>query len=85
MKTIEIAIDSPAGRAVCNLADSLGLDPQDVFQGILFGICNRKKRKDISQAPSLVQSTSTLPATHRHLKRSSFHKQETYYSLTPTK
>lgn len=47
MKTIEIAIDSPAGRAVCNLADSLGLDPQDVFQGILFGICNSKKAQSI--------------------------------------
>jgi hypothetical protein len=42
MKRIEISIDSPAGRTVCALAEQLNLDPQDVLQGILFGLCNRK-------------------------------------------
>ena len=45
MKRIEISIDSPAGRTVCALAEQLNLDPQDVLQGILFGLCNRKKRE----------------------------------------
>ncbi|MBR5886792.1 MAG: hypothetical protein IKZ07_01150 [Akkermansia sp.] len=45
MKRIEISIDSPAGRTVCALAEQLNLDPQDVLQGILFGLCNRRKRK----------------------------------------
>ena len=45
MKTIDTAIDSSAGRTVCDLADALGLDPQDVLQGILFGICNRRSRE----------------------------------------
>lgn len=45
MKTIEISTDSPAGRTVCALASALNLDPQDVLQGILFGICNRRSRE----------------------------------------
>lgn len=45
MKRIEISIDSPAGRTVCALAEQLNLDPQDVLQGILFGLCNRRKRE----------------------------------------
>lgn len=65
MKTIEIAIDSPAGRTVCELADALGLDPQDVLQGILFGICNRKKRQIASTSTTPVHPTSPLsPSCH---------------------
>lgn len=45
MKRIEISTESPAGRTVCALAEQLNLDPQDVLQGILFGLCNRRKRK----------------------------------------
>ena len=45
MKRIEISIDSPAGRTVCALAEQLNLDPQDVLQGILFGLCNRRKKE----------------------------------------
>ncbi len=45
MKRIEISTDSPAGRTVCALAEQLHLDPQDVLQGILFGLCNRRKRE----------------------------------------
>ena len=59
MKTIEIAIDSPAGRTVCELADALGLDPRDVLQGILFGICNRKKRQDASPSFRSGQASCT--------------------------
>ena len=68
MKTIEIAIDSPAGRTVCELADALGLDPQDVLQGILFGICNRKKRQDESPSSrSGYPSTPITPSCHTHI------------------
>ena len=45
MKRIEISTDSPAGRTVCALAEQLNLDPQDVLQGILFGLCNRRRRE----------------------------------------
>ena len=64
MKTIEIAIDSPAGRTVCELADALGLDPQDVLQGILFGICNRKKRQDASPSSRSGYPTAPIPPSH---------------------
>ena len=49
MKRIEISIDSPAGRTVCALAEQLNLDPQDVLQGILFGLCNRRRREQAGQ------------------------------------
>ena len=49
MKRIEISTDSPAGRTVCALAEQLNLDPQDVLQGILFGLCNRKRREQAGQ------------------------------------
>lgn len=45
MKRIEISTESPAGRTVCALAEQLNLDPQDVLQGILFGLCNRRRRE----------------------------------------
>lgn len=57
MKTIEISTDSPAGRTVCALASALNLDPQDVLQGILFGICNRRSRES-----TLCATCSTTPA-----------------------
>ena len=62
MKTIEIAIDSPAGRTVCELADALGLDPQDVLQGILFGICNRRSRES-TPCTNTPASRHTFPST----------------------
>ena len=49
MKRIEISTESPAGRTVCALAEQLNLDPQDVLQGILFGLCNRKKREQATK------------------------------------
>lgn len=72
MKRIEISIDSPAGRTVCALAEQLNLDPQDVLQGILFGLCNRRKRKSSqtiqsnlstngqAQNPKLTMKTQTF-------------------------
>ncbi|MBQ8480334.1 MAG: hypothetical protein IJ503_08115 [Akkermansia sp.] len=65
MKRIEISIDSPAGRTVCALAEQLNLDPQDVLQGILYGLCNRRKREKAAknklnnQLNSLKKDTAT--------------------------
>ena len=59
MKRIEISIDSPAGRTVCALAEQLNLDPQDVLQGILFGLCNRRKREKKSKTATTAMPPST--------------------------
>ena len=68
MKRIEISIDSPAGRTVCALAEQLNLDPQDVLQGILFGLCNRRKRELEAAAKSAcdnkvssIKESSSIP------------------------
>ncbi len=68
MKRIEISIDSPAGRTVCALAEQLNLDPQDVLQGILFGLCNRKKRQNASPSPHPgYPSTPISQSSHTHI------------------
>lgn len=59
MKRIEISIDSPAGRTVCALAEQLNLDPQDVLQGILFGLCNRRKREKNCKTVTTAMPPST--------------------------
>ena len=68
MKRIEISTDSPAGRTVCALAEQLNLDPQDVLQGILFGLCNRRKREQAVTAKnacekkdSSIKESSSIP------------------------
>jgi len=65
MKRIEISIDSPAGRTVCALAEQLNLDPQDVLQGILFGLCNRRKReKNCKTATTAMPPSTTEKQQH---------------------
>ena len=64
MKRIEISTDSPAGRTVCALAEQLNLDPQDVLQGILFGLCNRRKREKNYKTATTAMPPST---TEKHL------------------
>ena len=56
MKRIEISIDSPAGRTVCALAEQLNLDPQDVLQGILFGLCNKRKHEQAARAKNAYEN-----------------------------
>ena len=65
MKRIEISIDSPAGRTVCALAEQLNLDPQDVLQGILFGLCNRSKREKANKKSADDNSNMELEMTDR--------------------
>lgn len=64
MKTIEISTDSQAGRTVCALASALNLDPQDVLQGIIFGICNRRSRESTPcpTGSTTSESFTTFPA-----------------------
>ncbi|MBQ3239805.1 MAG: hypothetical protein IJB00_01330 [Akkermansia sp.] len=63
MKRIEISIDSPAGRTVCALAELLNLDPQDVLQGILFGLCNRRHREQAGQRGCAPRDENTGKST----------------------
>ena len=64
MKRIEISIDSPAGRTVCALAEQLNLDPQDVLQGILFGLCNRRRREQAGQKEFSAREEDTVKRSH---------------------
>ncbi len=64
MKRIEISIDSPAGRTVCALAEQLNLDPQDVLQGILFGLCNRRRREQAGQKDFSAREENEGKRTH---------------------
>jgi len=64
MKRIEISIDSPAGRTVCALAEQLKLDPQDVLQGILFGLCNRRRREKAGQKEFSAREEDTAKRAH---------------------
>ena len=64
MKRIEISIDSPAGRTVCALAEQLNLDPQDVLQGILFGLCNRRRREQAGQKEFSAREEDTAQRAH---------------------
>ena len=66
MKRIEISIDSPAGRTVCALAEQLNLDPQDVLQGILFGLCNRRRREQAGQKEFSARNENEGKRAHAH-------------------